>query len=419
MPEFTGERVLPGEVDADLFHEHFSRYAFARRFASGKRVLDMACGSGYGSATLAEVAADVIGIDVSEEAVAYAREHYHRENLRFEPGDASREIAGTFDLIVAFEVIEHLSDWEALLLSASAALSGYGLFLVSTPNKPLYAEARGESGRNPFHVHEFEYGEFRDALGRVFPHVRFWAQNHSAGVLFSSTSGAGELQAAATEQPVQIEQAGFFVAACSHQPITEAASFFSVASSANLLHERDRHIALLNGEVLLRKEWEARTRAELDGRNREFDELLSRQRGLQEDLEARNRFIEEQTELLRQRGERILSLQSEVDTAHRDFTRMSAAYEEQIGAVSQAHRDAVQWGEATERRLTEEVTERGETLAKCVDLLHAAEATLEERTAWAQDRDREVAAWNNRYEALRRMRWVRLGARLHLMEEPR
>src|SRR5689334_1297324 len=70
---FTGERVVPGKVDADLFNEHFARYVYARQFCSGKKVLDTGCGTGYGSRHLAEAAQFVVGIDNDSAAVAYAR----------------------------------------------------------------------------------------------------------------------------------------------------------------------------------------------------------------------------------------------------------------------------------------------------------------------------------------------------------
>ena len=63
MAEFTGERVIPGQVDADLFNEHLARYAFAARLAGGKRVLDAGCGAGYGSAELARRGGERAGID--------------------------------------------------------------------------------------------------------------------------------------------------------------------------------------------------------------------------------------------------------------------------------------------------------------------------------------------------------------------
>ena len=72
MAEFTGERVVPHQVEPDLWNEHWSRYVFAARLARQKRVLDIASGAGYGVAQLAQSASFVAGADVSWDAVAYA-----------------------------------------------------------------------------------------------------------------------------------------------------------------------------------------------------------------------------------------------------------------------------------------------------------------------------------------------------------
>src|SRR5579864_4749519 len=81
LAEFTGERLVPDQVDVDLFNEHLARYAFAARLAHGKRVLDAGCGTGYGSAELAHTALAVTGADIAAEAIAFAREHYRLPNL--------------------------------------------------------------------------------------------------------------------------------------------------------------------------------------------------------------------------------------------------------------------------------------------------------------------------------------------------
>src|ERR1051325_2876469 len=86
LSEFTGERVIPGQVDVDLLNVHLARYAFAARLARGKRVLDAGCGAGYGSAELARVALAVTGIDVAAEAVEFARENYRMPGLTFAQG---------------------------------------------------------------------------------------------------------------------------------------------------------------------------------------------------------------------------------------------------------------------------------------------------------------------------------------------
>src|SRR4051812_22515955 len=201
--EFTGERVVPGQVDADLWNEHYARYLFASRFSRGERVLDLGCGAGYGAALLAETALAVTGVDVSEEAVDYALGHYPRANLQFQ--QASCTSTGlpdaSFDLITAFEIIEHLEDWQKLLEEARRMLASDGQFMVSTPNKSYYDETRALIGMNPFHVHEFEFAEFEAALRSVFPSVSLFTQNHADTAVFQPlvVNGAAELKMASAE----------------------------------------------------------------------------------------------------------------------------------------------------------------------------------------------------------------------------
>src|ERR1700690_3749056 len=84
LAEFTGERVIPGQVDVDLLNEHMARYTFAARLSRGKRVLDAGCGAGYGSAELAQQAESTVGVDRAGEAVEFARAPYRLPNLWFE-----------------------------------------------------------------------------------------------------------------------------------------------------------------------------------------------------------------------------------------------------------------------------------------------------------------------------------------------
>src|SRR5215470_10132741 len=169
LAEFTGERLIPGQVDVDLLNEHMARYTFAVRLARGKRVLDAGCGAGYGAAELGHVAESVTGIDVSAEAVEYARIHYAAFNVAFQAASVT-ELPypdASFDLVVAFEVIEHLENWRGFLAETRRVLAESGQFIVSTPNKLYYTESRGKDGANPFHVHEFEFEEFRTELKSI------------------------------------------------------------------------------------------------------------------------------------------------------------------------------------------------------------------------------------------------------------
>ena len=153
---FTGERVIPGEVDADLFNEHWARYLFAQQLAAGKRVLDVACGSGYGSALLAEVAQQVVGVDIASDAVCYAKERYARPDFVRADCIALPFAEEQFDLLVAFEIIEHLSDSQTFLEELRRVVKPQGRLLLSTPNKLYYTQDRGEV--NPFHERDPRVG---------------------------------------------------------------------------------------------------------------------------------------------------------------------------------------------------------------------------------------------------------------------
>lgn len=181
---FMQERYVPGTWSEIAAYEHRPRYAFASSLAAGKRVLDFGCGSGYGAADLAKEAAHVTAVDISEEALAYAREHHKASNLVFERRDDLAEglEPASFDLITCFELVEHLAraDQLRLLTSLKRLLTEDGLLLISTPNPA----ATANYGENPFHLHEMSEAQFRATLTSAFPEVRFLGQVIAPAVTF-------------------------------------------------------------------------------------------------------------------------------------------------------------------------------------------------------------------------------------------
>lgn len=180
---FTGERFTP-ECVREIWYEHWHRYAFARGLAAGRRVLDAACGEGYGSALLADVAADVVGVDIDAQAVAHARARYGTvPRLRYEQADAVKLPFAdeTFDLVVSFETLEHLAEQAALLAGFDRVLKNDGVLVISSPDKHTYSELAGF--RNEFHVRELYREELLALLRPHFPHVRLYGQK----LLFQST----------------------------------------------------------------------------------------------------------------------------------------------------------------------------------------------------------------------------------------
>lgn len=191
---FTGERFTP-ECVREIAYEHWHRYAFARALAPGRRVLDAACGEGYGSALLAAAgAASVLGVDIDPAAVAHAASRYAGvASLRFEAGDATALQAlpaSSFDLITSFETLEHVQAQEAMLDGFARLLAPGGVLLVSTPDKHTYTDLTGVA--NPHHVRELYRDEFETMLAARFPARRLFAQKLAFQSLLWRLGGDGD-----------------------------------------------------------------------------------------------------------------------------------------------------------------------------------------------------------------------------------
>src|SRR5436305_8224134 len=132
--ELTGERTLP-DVPAEnyWFQRHLAVYEWIAARVVGKRVVDMACGEGYGSDLLARSALTVVGVDANPEAHEHARLRYRRENLRFER-DLVERFGERCDVVVFLQTIEHLEDPGAVLDHFRSLLAEGGVAIVSTPN---------------------------------------------------------------------------------------------------------------------------------------------------------------------------------------------------------------------------------------------------------------------------------------------
>ena len=169
------ERVVPGETDRTLYLEHLGRYEFACRFVEGMRVLDVACGVGYGAPVLSKAGArSYLGIDVSTEALRLAESRYRiSESVSFASGDACDLDGiehGAFEVVVSFETIEHLENPERFLTRVREVLAPGGRFIVSTPNRTVYDPLHVVSSKptNPFHVREWTVDEFVQLLEHFF-----------------------------------------------------------------------------------------------------------------------------------------------------------------------------------------------------------------------------------------------------------
>jgi SAM-dependent methyltransferase len=365
LTEFTGERVIPGLVEQNLWNEHISRYSFATGLATKKRVLDVGCGTGYGTASMAATAELALGFDISPEAIDHAIHNYGGK-AKFVVGSAESfpVAAESFDLITAFEVIEHLAGWQRLLSEASRALAEDGLFLVSTPNKTYYGEARQRMGPNAFHVHEFEHAEFVEALTTWFPNVRILAQNRvEAFSLFGEQSPVTGVAAFAGVCD-DVSTAHFYVAVCGRRPIP-ALAYVYVPHEGNLLWERERHIRLLEQQLEALK-WERERHIRL----------------LEQQLEALNAA---RTTWIAALEQQLLDHQAERDAALAALTTAEHELKERTN-----------WALKLDRELASAHGDMNALIAKLGD----AEAVVIERTNWALKLDQELTQAQTRVTEL-------------------
>ncbi|MCM2268904.1 MAG: methyltransferase domain-containing protein [Thermoanaerobaculia bacterium] len=421
--EFLRERFVPGSPWRLTAYEHLSRYAFASRLAAGARVLDFGCGSGYGSAQLARVAASVVGIDVAERALDWARSLHRAPNLRFERrSDLGRDLAaGSFDLVTCFEMIEHV-DGETqreTIRNLARLLAPGGTALISTPN-PAFAATYG---RNPYHLRELDGDELGELLRSAFRQVTVLRQWIRPSVLIGEEAlpADGPVAFAAVDESGSALPPVGYLAVCSHQPgpLPEPLCLFDTTHDANFERlEIERQLNELRQERVARDEALHETRTVLERRAHELEAqavardrvlaetrawLATRERDLEAEIDARDRALAETRDWL---ASRERDLEAEIGARDRTLAETRAwlatrerDLEAEIEARDRALVETRDWLASRERDLEAEIGARDRTLAETRAWLARRENDLQ---AEIEARDRELAEIRARFETRER-----------------
>ena len=169
--EWTGERIIPKLMKPmnGMLLEHIARYYFAIPYIKG-RVLDIACGTGYGCHMVAKdrkrEVHEIIGVDVDQETILYANREYNHQKVTYIQGDALDpelpEKLGLFDTILSFETIEHVQDDQLFMDNLYRILKPGGRLILSSP----FGRGRGMPTSEPFHVHQLTPKEFEELFTR-------------------------------------------------------------------------------------------------------------------------------------------------------------------------------------------------------------------------------------------------------------
>ncbi len=164
---FTGERPGWGtDFDYDEAR-HLAAYDYASTLAAGKQVMDAGCGEGWGTQRIADCASSVTGVDYSAEAVAACQSKWKKPNLEFRRVDLTEAPDGAqrYDVILNFQVIEHIVDPRPFLRGLRARLADDGVLMLTTPNIAM------SFSENPYHVREYTAQQLRELLLEVFGSV--------------------------------------------------------------------------------------------------------------------------------------------------------------------------------------------------------------------------------------------------------
>jgi len=170
------ERIIPDKTPVGIYSIHLKRYEFAKTYMKGKLILDVACGVGYGARYLSDAGNRVIGVEIDSESITYAQKRYSSSGQPlFVQSDAT--VLGInsdiFDVICAFETIEHIRDVDGFLGELKRVLKPNGLFIVSTP---IVGETN-ISPDNPFHNQEWNPTDFKHLLAQYFIDVKVFSQS--------------------------------------------------------------------------------------------------------------------------------------------------------------------------------------------------------------------------------------------------
>jgi ubiquinone/menaquinone biosynthesis C-methylase UbiE len=361
---WTGERLVT-TCHRPLIYEHLHRYALALGLAKRKRVLDIACGEGYGANLLARVASKVIGVDLDAGTIAHAKAKYRRRNLHFVQGSCT-EIPcedRSIDLVASFETIEHIREHDRFLSEIKRVLAPGGILVISSPHKTEYQKV--SEAANPFHEAELDHNEFVQLITKTFKHyvaarqrlvVGSWIAPDAASATVSTATFRGWFDGIEMESGVY--RGLYSIAICSDRvlPVFSLGMFENFRDSAdtwNLLDTCDTPAQLAARLLELTQSSDQKAKQILHFQH-EFEEKAKQVTLLQRDLEEKSK--------------QVAHFQREAEEKSKHVTLLQRDLEEKSQQVAHFQRESDQQSQLV-ARLKDQLDISGERLTRARDEL--------------------------------------------------
>jgi GT2 family glycosyltransferase/glycosyltransferase involved in cell wall biosynthesis len=363
--------------------------------------LDLACGEGYGSSFMADVAHSVVGVDISVEAVQSALATYIKPNLSYQQGSAvALDFAdASFDVVVSFETIEHLAEQAEMLAEIKRVLRPNGLLVISSPNRPIYSEESGE--HNEFHVKELDFREFDELLKAQFSAIEYFGQRMLMGSVIQNMVGGQDSFRVWQDNGNELNpnvgpliDPVYFVAICGLKAtdLPKINSSFIYPDNLDLLKQYvgfAKWAQTLDQDLTERTKWEQTLDQDLTERTKwaqtldqDLTERTKWAQTLDQDLTKRTKWAQTLEQELTERTKWAQSLEQELtertkwaQTLEQDLTERTKWAQ----TLNQDLTERTKWAQTLEQDLTER-TKWAQTL----------EQDLTERTKWAQTLEQDL-----------------------------
>ena len=356
---WTGERLVT-TCHRPLVYEHLHRYAVAFGLAKRKRVLDIACGEGYGANLLARIASKVIGVDLDAGTIAHAKAKYRRRNLQFVQGSCT-EIPcedHSIDLVASFETIEHISEHDDFLSEIRRVLAPGGILVISSPHKAEYQKV--SEAANPFHESELDHAEFVQLITKAFKHCVPAKQRLVIGSWIAPDAPSAEVSTATFRgwfDGIDIESGvyrGLYsIAICSARalPVFNLGMFENFRDSAdtwNLLDTYDTP-AQLSARLIELTQAGAQEAKQILHLQREAEEKAQQTAQLKTESEEKSRQVTQLQHELEERSSQVAHFQRELEEKSSQSARFQRELEEKSSQVAHFQRECSQHSQLLER----------------------------------------------------------------------